>query len=171
MNQYIYFSSQGNLNTHNTHSDFEVKFSNPINVPAYGEVRCVNCRVNPNNNVYQVVKNENDKIAFGVGKFWIDQNIQNNAEVQNSFPLFQVEVPPGIYSLVSGTNDEYHFNAVLEKAMNDAVSNIPMLRGGVDVEIDANKILTVKVSPMNNSEYYYSVPNVGSSISIICNRS
>jgi hypothetical protein len=153
MNQYIYFSSKGSNESVNQNSDFSVNFSNPIVIPPYAEIRCVNCRINPDNNTYNVVEGENDKLAFSVGKFWVDQD----DDEQNGFPLFTVKLKEGIYDLSQGTDKDFHLNAQIEHQINSQITNMPNLRNGVTVSINANKKITVKVSPMGGNGYY-SVP-------------
>ncbi len=156
MNQYIYFSSKGNYSESDTaDSDFSVNFSNPIVIPPYAEIRCVNCRVNPNNNTYAVKEGQNDRLAFGVGKFWIlEQDSVSDDVYNNALPLFSVKLDPGIYDLSSGTDPEFYLNAQIEHQINEQITNIPNLRGGVSVAIDSSKVLTIKVSPMGGNGFY-----------------
>ena len=155
MNQYIYFSSKGNFSQNDTeNSDFSVNFSNPIVIPPYAEIRCVNCRVNPNNNSYAVKEGQNDRLAFAVGKFWIEQDDIYEDTHHNAFPLFSVKLDEGVYDLKDGDDPEFYLNAQIESKINEQITNMPNLRGGVSVEIDANKILTIKVSPMGGNGFY-----------------
>lgn len=156
MNQYIYFSSKGNYSQNDTaDSDFSVNFSNPIVIPPYAEIRCVNCRVNPNNNTYAVKEGQNDKLAFAVGKFWIDESSGVYDDIyNNAFPLFSIVLDEGIYDLASGTDPKFYLNAQIESKINEQITNIPNLRGGVSVSVDSNKILTIKVSPMGGNGFY-----------------
>lgn len=153
MNQYIYFSSKNSDNPNDAHSDFAVNFSNPIVIPAYAEVRCINCRINPNNNVYNIVEGENDRLAFAVSKWWIEEDsgintaptpstwLQSPSVFQNGFPLFSVKLTPGNYDLADGTDISYNLNAQIEHQINSQITNIPNLRNGVSCDIDANKII------------------------------
>jgi len=163
MNQYIYFSSKNSDNPNDAHSDFAVNFSNPIVIPPYAEVRCINCRINPNNNVYNIVKDENDRLAFAVSKWWVTEDgdttvsntfVKNPDIYQNGFPLFCIKLKPGNYDLENGTDINYHLNAQIEHAINREITNIPNIRNGVTCDIDANKIITIKVSLMGNNGYY-----------------
>ena len=156
MNQYIYFSSKGEHNNADTaNSDFSVNFSNPIVIPPYAEIRCVNCRVNPNNNTFAVQEGVNDRLAFSVGKFWIlEQDGEDEDAYNNAFPLFSVKLDEGIYDLQSGTDPRFYLNAQIESKINEQITNNPTLRNGVTVEVDGNKILTIKVSTMGANGYY-----------------
>lgn len=158
MNQYIYFSSKGSKSSSNTaNSDFSVNFSNPIVIPPYAEIRCVNCRVNPNNNTFAVQEGLNDRLAFAVGKFWIpEQHVPSGVEENDSnyFPLFSVVLDEGVYDLQQGDDPTFYLNAQIESKINEQITNIPNLRNGVSVSVDANKILTIKVSPMGANGYY-----------------
>ena len=159
MNQYIYFSSKGSNESVNQNSDFSVNFSNPLVIPAYAEIRCVNCRINPNNNTYNVVEGENDRLAFSIGKFWVEETEEPVDEKyqQNSFPLFTVKLTEGNYDLNQGTDKDFHLNAQIEHQINSQITNMPNLRNGVTVSINSSKKITVKVSPMGGNGYY-SVP-------------
>ena len=160
MNQYIYFSSKGNRSSNDTaNSDFSVNFSNPIVIPPYAELRCVSCRVNPNNNTYAVKEGENDRLAFAVGKFWIPDawksgDLGEEETYSNSFPIFSIKLDEGVYDLSSGTDPNFYLNAQIEEKINEQITNIPNIRGGVSVGVDTNKILTIKVSPMGANGYY-----------------
>lgn len=160
MNKYIYFSSKGSYSQNDTsNSDFSVNFSNPIVIPPYAEIRCVNCRVNPDNNSFNVVEGENDRLAFAVGKFWINEvgDVLDEETYSNGLPLFSIKLDEGNYDLTQGTDPQYHLNAQIESKINEQITNIPNLRNGVSVEIDS-KILTIKVSPMG-ANGYYSIPD------------
>ncbi len=158
MNQYIYFSSKGSKSSSNTaNSDFSVNFSNPIVIPPYAEIRCVNCRVNPNNNTFAVKEGLNDRLAFAVGKFWIPEEHNPNGIDENDsnlFPLFSIVLDEGVYDLQQGTDPSFYLNAQIESKINEQITSIPNLRNGVSVSVDANKILTIKVSPMGANGYY-----------------
>lgn len=157
MNQYIYFSSKGSVEQNHQNSDFQVNFSNPVIIPPYAEIRCVNCRINPDNNTFNVVEGENDRLAFAVGKFWIPEKGRGNFDErinQNGFPLFTVKLDEGNYALSQGTDPSYHLNAQIQDKINKQITNIPNLRNGVTVSIDSSKVITVKVSPMGGNGYY-----------------
>jgi len=156
MNQYIYFSSKGSKESINQNSDFSVNFSNPVVIPPFAQIRCVNCRINPDNNTYNVVAGENDRLAFSVGKFWVEEDAGGDDShiQQNGFPLFTVKLKEGNYDLSSGTDKDFHLIAQIEHAINNQITNIPNLRNGVSVSIDSNKKITVKVSPMGGNGYY-----------------
>jgi len=156
MNQYIYFSSQGKHNNADTaNSDFSVNFSNPVVIPPYAEIRCVNCRVNPNNNTFAVKEGQNDRLAFSVGKFWIPEFQDEDEDAyNNAFPLFSIKLDEGVYDLKEGTDPKFYLNAQIEEKINEQITNMPNLRNGVSVSVDSSKTLTIKVSPMGGNGYY-----------------
>ena len=135
-NLFLYLSSVGQDN----HADFQVNMSDPLTLPPHSQVRLVNARVNATNNIVEIDAN-NDVFSMIIGCGW--------SRVAGSYAPFFVQMPRGKYDLKNNNNPEMNFSAMLEKALNNAMTNFPRARGGWEVTLDTTtKILTMKLQSM-----------------------
>ena len=135
-NLFLYLSSVGQDN----HADFQVNMSDPLTLPPHSQVRLVNARVNATNNIVEIDAN-NDVFSMFIGCAW--------SRVAGSYAPFFVKMPRGKYDLKNNGDPEINFSAMLEKALNDAMTNFPRARGGWEVTLDTNSSrLTMKLQSM-----------------------
>lgn len=135
-NLFLYLSSVGQSN----HADFQVNMSDPLTLPPHSQVRLVNARVNATNNIVEVDGNNNVFSMF-IGCGW--------SRTAGSYAPFFVELPRGRYDLKNNGDPEVNFSAMLQKALNDAMTNFPRARGGWSVSLNSGTgVLTMKLQSM-----------------------
>ena len=137
-NLFLYLSSVGQSN----HADFQVNMSDPLTLPPHSQVRLVNARVNASNNIVEVDAN-NDVFSMFIGCGW--------SRTAGSYAPFFVQLPRGKYDLKNNGDPEVNFSAMLEKALNDAMTNFPRARGGWSVTLNSGTgVLTMKLQSMES---------------------
>jgi len=137
-NLFLYLSSVGQDN----HADFQVNMSDPLTLPPHSQVRLVNARVNATNNIVEIDAN-NDTFAMFIGCAW--------SRTAGSYAPFFVQMPRGKYDLKNKGDPNLNFSAMLQKALNDAMTNFPRARGGFEVTLsNADDRLTIKLQSMES---------------------
>ncbi len=124
--KYLYCSSN---DCHN-HANFRVNFPEPVVIPKNAQIRLINCRLNLEDE--DVVINElNNHLLFGLGNCWSSDG---------SSGVYEITIPLGTYKTSNGSNQQ-HINFIVQREMNEVLSNMRSFRGGITVSVSTGKLL------------------------------
>ena len=101
-NKYLYLSSTNSPSA----ADFQVNLPENLIIQPYSEVRAVSVRINPNNNVVVIDKNNNN---FYIG-------VDNWNKKTFAVPLMLIKMDDGDYLAQSGSGESFNFNAQAKAA-------------------------------------------------------
>ncbi len=151
MSKFVYLSSENNPSGDFPNAEFNVNFSQPLTILPDSELRIIDCRINPKNDVLEI-NNSNNTLAFSIGYPW-----QADYDLGLYGGFYNVKLNNGIYRVENG-DDETYFNFHLQTKMNEAITNNSLFRGGVTVSVLSSGKLNVKLAYMDKHNHYYENP-------------
>ena len=122
-----------------SHADFTARFHEPIVFPVNAQVRLVNCRLNLGED-YITINHSNNRLEWSLGAGW-------SFTRSSGHPLCVAIIPDGTYKNAEG-NDLTFITKAIENALNES-AQFAVYRGGFTVSMDANKLITIKLSKTN----------------------
>tara|TARA_Y100000114_G_scaffold88930_1_gene82436 strand:+ start:3793 stop:5730 length:1938 start_codon:yes stop_codon:yes gene_type:complete len=138
-NKYLYLSS---INSPSA-ADFQVNLPENLIIQPYSEVRAVSVRINPNNNVVVIDKNNNN---FYIG-------VDNWNKETFAVPLMLIKMDEGEYLARTGSGESFNLDAQINSQIKKSFKNYCFVRNGQSVSL-ANSKLTFKMNVME----MYGVP-------------